>query len=300
MLPLSLLIYRCGSLAMEHTRASFVLGHHQEQASVVCCQRGDTTLLVTDLTPFHPQSHLWPDQPGDVGHARWEGGEAAIGPCRMGAISPDGELFVDTAIPVKRGAEGWRFVVVHPLAGEHSLPVGSRVELQVDRAARHALSLGHSSCHLAALALNQVLTPYWRKEVSERDALGQPDFDRLAIQSSRVEPCGSREQYRIGKSLRKKGVNSEALLEDLALIEEQVNQQLADWIAAGGEIRRSHAGEAIIDSRYWHCMLEGQEVTIPCGGTHVASLAELGEVKVELTQVEEGFAMLTRVTPTGA
>ncbi|MEH8251618.1 hypothetical protein [Aeromonas veronii] len=285
---------------MEHTRVSFVLGHHQEQASVVCCQRGDTTLLVTDLTPFHPQSHLWPDQPGDVGHARWEGGEAAIGPCRMGAISPDGELFVDTAIPVKRGAEGWRFVVVHPLTGDHALAVGSQVELQVDSAARHALSQGHSGCHLAALALNRVLTPYWRKEVSERDALGQPDFDRLAIQSSRVEPCGSREQYRIGKSLRKKGVNSEALLADLALIEEKVNQQLADWIAAGGEIRRSRAGEAIIDSRYWHCMLEGQEVTIPCGGTHVASLAELGEVKVELTQVEEGFAMLTRVTPTGA
>lgn len=285
---------------MEHTRVSFVLGHHQEQASVVCCQRGDTTLLVTDLTPFHPQSHLWPDQPGDVGHARWEGGEAAIGPCRMGAISPDGELFVDTAIPVKRSAEGWRFVVVHPLTGDHALAVGSQVELQVDSAARHALSLGHSGCHLAAMALNRVLIPYWRKEVSERDALGQPDFDRLAIQSSRVEPCGSREQYRIGKSLRKKGVNSEALLADLALIEEKVNQQLADWIAAGGEIRRSRAGEAIIDSRYWHCMLEGQEVTIPCGGTHVASLAELGEVKVELTQVEEGFAMLTRVTPTDA
>ncbi|WP_338453900.1 hypothetical protein [Aeromonas veronii] len=285
---------------MEHTRVSFVLGHHQEQASVVCCQPGDTTLLVTDLTPFHPQSHLWPDQPGDVGHARWEGSEAAIGPCRMGAISPDGELFVDADIPVKRGAEGWRFVVVHPLAGEYSLPVGSLVELQVDRAARHALSLGHSGCHLAALALNRVLTPYWRKEVSERDALGQPDFDRLAIQSSRVEPCGSREQYRIGKSLRKKGVNSETLLADLAVIEEKVNQQLADWIAAGGEIRRSRAGEAIIDSRYWHCMLEGQEVTIPCGGTHVASLAELGEVKVQLTQVEEGCAMLTRVTPTGA
>ncbi|WP_421336350.1 hypothetical protein [Aeromonas veronii] len=285
---------------MEHTRVSFVLGHHQEQASVVCCQRGDTTLLVTDFTPFHPQSHLWPDQPGDVGHARWEGGEAAIGPCRMGAISPDGKLFVDTAIPVKRGAEGWRFVVVHPMTGDHALAVGSQVELQVDSAARHALSLGHSGCHLAALALNRALVPYWRKEVSECDALGQPDFDRLAIQSSRVEPCGSREQYRIGKSLRKKGVNSEALLADLALIEEKANQQLADWIAAGSEIRRSRAGEAIIDSRYWHCMLEGQEVTIPCGGTHVASLAELGEVKVQLTQVEEGFAMLTRVTPTGA
>ncbi|MHC9245838.1 alanyl-tRNA editing protein [Aeromonas jandaei] len=285
---------------MEHTRVNFVLGHHQEQASVVCCQRGETTLLVTDLTPFHPQSHLWPDQPGDVGHARWEGGEAAIGPCRMGAISPDGELFVDADIPVKRGAEGWRFVVVHPLAGEHSLPVGSRVELQVDNAARHALSLGHSGCHLAALALNRTLTPYWRKEVSERDALGQPDFDRLAIQSSRVEPCGSREQYRIGKSLRKKGVNSEALLADLAVIEEKVNQQLADWIAAGGEIRRSRAGEAIIDSRYWHCTLEGQEVTIPCGGTHVTSLAELGEVKVTLNPAEEGFTLHTQVTAPAA
>ncbi len=285
---------------MEHTRVSFVLGHHQEQASVVCCQRGETSLLVTDLTPFHPQSHLWPDQPGDVGHARWEGSEAAIGPCRMGAISPDGELFVDSAIPVKRGAEGWQFVVVHPLAGEHSLPVGSRVELQVDSAARHALSLGHSGCHLAALALNRILTPYWRKEVSELDALGQPDFDRLAIQSSRVEPCGSREQYRIGKSLRKKGVNSEALLADLAVIEEKVNRQLADWIAAGGEIRRSRAGEAIIDSRYWHCTLEGQEVTIPCGGTHVASLAELGEVRVTLNPAEEGFTLHTQVTAPAA
>ncbi|MCF7717484.1 hypothetical protein H9X98_07140 [Aeromonas jandaei] len=285
---------------MEHTRVSFVLGHHQEQASVVCCQRGETTLLVTDLTPFHPQSHLWPDQPGDVGHARWEGGEAAIGSCRMGAISPEGELFVDTDIPVKRGAEGWQFVVVHPLAGEYSLLVGSRVELQVDSAARHALSLGHSGCHLAALALNRTLTPYWRKEVSELDALGQPDFDRLAIQSSRVEPCGSREQYRIGKSLRKKGVNSEALLADLEVIEEKVNRQLVDWIAAGGEIRRSRAGEAIIDSRYWHCTLEGQEVTIPCGGTHVASLAELGEVRVTLNPAEEGFTLHTQVTAPAA
>lgn len=282
---------------MEHTRASFVLDHHQEQASVVCCQRGDTTFLVTDLTPFHPQSHLWPDQPGDIGQVRWEGGEAAVGPCRMGAISPEGELFVDQQIPVKRDAPGWRFVVVHPLAGSYSLAAGSRVELQVDSDNRHALSLGHSGCHLAALALNRALTPYWRKEVNERDALDQPDFDRLAIQRSRVEPYGSSEQYRIGKSLRKKGVNSDTLLTELGQIEERVNQQLADWLAAGGEIRRSRAGEAIIDSRYWHCTLEGQEVTIPCGGTHVASLTELGQVRVRLNLMDEGFAMQTRVTP---
>lgn len=282
---------------MEHTRASFVLGHHQEQASVVCCKQGDPTLLVTDLTPFHPQSHLWPDQPGDVGTVRWEGGEAAVGPCRMGAISPEGELFVDTEIPVKRGADGWAFVVVHPLAGSHHLAIGSPVELTVDAEARHALSLGHSACHLVALALNRTLMPYWRKEVGERDALDQPDFDRLAIQRSRVEPRGSREQYRIGKSLRKKGVNAEALLAELAQVEERINRQLADWLAAGGEIRRSRAGEAIIDSRYWHCTLDGREVTIPCGGTHAASLAELGRVRVQLAPWEEGFILTTRVSP---
>ena len=275
---------------MEHTRVSFVLGHHQEQASVIYCEQGD-------LTPFHPQSHLWPDQPGDQGTVHWEGGEASVGPCRMGAISPAGELFVDQAIPVKRGAEGWAFVVVHPLAGSHQLAIGTQVALKVDAEARHALSLGHSACHLVALALNRVLTPYWRKEVSERDALDQPDFDRLAIQSSRVEPLGSREQYRIGKSLRKKGVNGEALLAELAQVEEQVNRQLADWLAAGGEIRRSRAGEAIIDSRYWHGVLEGRELTIPCGGTHVGSLAELGQVQVQLAPCEEGFILTTRVTP---
>ncbi|MEG0009151.1 MAG: hypothetical protein RR721_14160 [Aeromonas sp.] len=282
---------------MEHSRASFVLGHHQEQAKVVYCQAGEPTLLVTEITPFHPQSHLWPDQPGDIGAVCWDGGEADVGPCRMGAISPEGELFVDTEIPVKRGAEGWAFVVVHPLTGRHELAIGSTVELRVDAKARHALSLGHSACHLAALALNRVLIPYWRKEVSERDALGQPDFDRLAIQTSRVEPCGSREQYRIGKSLRKKGVNSEALLAELAQIEGFINDQLAQWLATGGDIRRSRAGEAIIESRYWHCVLEGTEVTIPCGGTHVGSLAELGRVSVQLSLCEEGFTLLTRVAP---
>lgn len=282
---------------MEHTRVSFVLGHHQEQASVVYCEQGQPSLLVTDLTPFHPQSHLWPDQPGDVGTVRWNGGDAAVGPCRMGVISPEGRLFVDQDIPVKRGAEGWTFVVVHPLAGSHQLAIGTQVELRVDAGARHSLSLGHSGCHLVALALNRALVPYWRKEVNERDALDQPDFDRLAIQSSRVEPLSSREQYRIGKSLRKKGVNSEALLADLALIEEKVNRQLASWLAAGGEISRSRAGEAIIDSRYWHCTLEGKELTIPCGGTHAGTLAELGQVKVQLTPAEEGFSLLSEVTP---
>ncbi|MDO2948187.1 hypothetical protein [Aeromonas simiae] len=283
---------------MEHTRVSFVLGHLEEQARVLLTQPAtDSTLIVTDLSPFHPQSHLWPDQPGDSGTLLWEGGQARVSPCRMGAISPQGALFVDADIPVKRGEPGWAFVVVHPLADPFPLTVGTPVTLRVDGEARRRLSLGHSGCHLAALALNRALTPYWKKEAAERDALGQSDFDRLAITRSRVEPLGSFEQYRIGKSLRKKGVMEAELLAALPTIAEAINTQLATWLAAGGKIERSRDGEAIIDSRWWHCELEGRRITIPCGGTHVDTLGELGRVEVTLAPCEEGFTLHTRVTP---
>jgi alanyl-tRNA synthetase len=154
----------------------------------------------------------------------------------------------------------------------------------------------HAPATLAEMAL-AALGPRGWVSITGGEPLDQPDFDRLAIQTSRVEPMGSQEQYRIGKSLRKKGINSDALLAELAQIETSVNQQLADWLATGGEIRRSRAGEAIIDSRYWHCMLEGKEVTIPCGGTHVSTLAELGQVRVQLAPCEEGFTLTTRVAP---
>lgn len=283
---------------MEHTRVSFISGSLEEQSEVLLCHATpDQTLLVTALTPFHPQSHLWPDQPGDSGGVTLNGDTIPVLPCRMGAISPDGTLFVDTDIPVRRGEPDWAFVVVHPLKGQHDIPVGSAVTLKVDSDLRLALSLGHSGCHLAALALNRALLPYWKKDPTERDALDQPDFDRLAISRSRVEPLGSQEHYRIGKSLRKKGVMGAELLADLPTIEQAVNAQLAAWLATGGEIRRSRAGEAIIDSRWWHCELEGRAVTIPCGGTHATALGELGQVTVALAANDEGFTLHTQVTP---
>ena len=129
-----------------------------------------------------------------------------------------------------------------------------------------------------------------------------PTSTALPFRSSRVEPMGSREQKpRIGKSLRKKGVNSEALLADLALIEEQVNQQLADRIAAGARsaaaalARRpsipatgtSYAGRSGGDHPLWR---------YPC-----CPLAELGEVKVQLTRWKRACRMRdSMVTPTGA
>ena len=216
----------------------------------------------------------------DVGWVRWEGGEAVVGPCAMGPISPDGALFVDLAIPVKRGAEGWAFVVVHPLAGAFDLAAGM-VELRVDAEARHALNLGHSACHPGGPGPE----PDVDALLAQRKSAGgmpwiSPTSIALAIQRS-----GSRPVVRGAMPHRQESAQKRS--ERRGPAGETGAGRRADQPAAGrlagrrGRIRRSRAGEAIIDSRYWHCTLDGREVTIP-GGTHAASLAELGRVRVQL------------------
>ena len=92
--------------------------------------------------------------------------------------------------------------------------VGAVVELQVDTARRAALSRAHTGCHVSALALNAVVADLWRKEVP-LDGIGNPDFDRLALSSSRMTTDEARDTYRLGKSLRKKGFDTAGLLERL-------------------------------------------------------------------------------------
>ena len=80
----------------------------------------------------------------------------------------------------------------------------------VDAEHRAALSAGHTGCHLAAVALNAALAARWRKPV-RTDGLGHPDFDQLAIVSSRIVPDGAVDTYRLGRSLRKKGFDVDGL-----------------------------------------------------------------------------------------
>src|SRR5256885_708887 len=81
-------------------------------------------------------------------------------------------------------------------------------------------------------ALNEALAERWRKE-TRTDALGRPDFDSLAMDTSRIVEWASRDEYRIGKSLRKKGFGAEGLADDLPAIQERANATLARWVAAG-------------------------------------------------------------------
>lgn len=88
---------------MEHTRASFVLGHHQEQASVVCCQRGDTTLLVTDLTPFIRKAIS-----GPISREMWVmfAGKAAQPPLTLAGWGPSARIASCSLIPPFRSNGG--------------------------------------------------------------------------------------------------------------------------------------------------------------------------------------------------
>ena len=243
--------------------------------------------LVVSETPFHPLDHTWPDQPADRGTI----GGLPVVDCVTGARSQDGEILLGSAIPVRRGAEGWEWLVVH--VTDAPLPVGADVDLEVDREHRAALSAGHTACHLAALALNAALADRWRKE-ARPDSLGHPDFDQAAITSSRIEPYGSVDVYRLGKSLRKKGFTADGL--DLPAVAAEVNERLARWVAADAPVRVEVPGPELTARRTWHCSLPDGEASIPCGGTHVTRTSELGSVSIALTLDDAALTMRTTVS----
>lgn len=256
-------------------------------------------VVVVDATPFHPVDHTWPDQPGDSGEIAQDGSSVRVSEAVMAAVSDEGEFAVASDIPVKRGAEGWTWLVGHPLEGEAPswLVEGARVELSVDSSRRAGLSRGHTACHLASLALDLALADLWRKDPGE-DALGNPNFEGKANQSSRIHVDGAVDEYRLGKSLRRAGFDSETFATTLAEREAAINAQLAEWVASGASSRVVTEGSTIVDRRTWHCELPEGTAEILCGGTHVASLAEFVSISVTLDLTDpQLLVMTTRAVP---
>ncbi|MGF1763874.1 alanyl-tRNA editing protein [Aliivibrio kagoshimensis] len=245
--------------------------------------------IVTAETPFHPVSHIWPDHPADRGMLVVNEKREAVVDCLTGAVElATGELFVAEAIPVKRDTSGWAFVVVHRVNSDLLLNVGDSVLLEVNQAYQQRLSRGHSAGHLAYLALNKILNGhYWRKDADRKDELGHYDFNSYALETSFVTEDCCTDTYRLGKTLRKRGLNSAEMVENLPAIESAINAQLAAWLALNSDIEVVCDGERLTDSRYWHCHLgESGKAVIPCGGTHVNSLAEYRSITVVLTLVD--------------
>ena len=87
---------------------------------------------------------------------------------------------------------------------------------------------------------------------------------------------GSRDRYRLGKSLRKQGFEATALIDGLAGIMDEVNQRLASWIRADALVTVEADGVRLTDRRMWRCsFLPGGAAGVPCGGTHVTRLGEI-------------------------
>lgn len=285
-------------MQIDSSRVSFASGAVCGEGTVLAVHGTDDggRLVVVDETPFHPVDHGWPDQPGDTGRLSWPGGGTRVTACLMAALSPDGAWHTGAEIPVRRGTEGWSWLVAHRTEGP-APETGQRVLLHVDAEERAALNRGHTACHLAALALNETLAELWSKP-ARPDSLGSPDFDGAACRASRILPDGSQDEYRLGKSLRRSGLDTASLLERLDEARERVNARLTEWIGTGAPVRVEAEGPGIVDLRHWVCELPEGTARIRCGGTHVRSLGELAAAEVELDSPEpQALVMRVRVRP---
>lgn len=280
------------ALPTTDTRVTYPQGAVESASRVVHVEpRDDGRIAVLlDSTAFHPVDHAWPDQGPDrgelvAGARRW-----SVADCVVGAT--DGTaLYLGAELPVRKGTEGWAFVVAHLVEGAdgHVPSEGGDVVVRVDASYRAAVSAGHTGCHLASLALNRVLAGRWRKDVAP-DALGAPNFDALAIDTTVIGEFGSADTYRLGKSLRRKGFSTEDL--DTGALAADVNATLAAWTATGAPIGIEVDGPGLTDRRRWICDLPGERAEIPCGGTHLGSLAGTDvTVRLELAD-EDGTPVL--------
>lgn len=268
------------ALPTSDTAVSYPSGATSGSATVLHTETLDEgrIAVLLDATPCHPVDAGWPDQGPDRATLGWGDVSAEVVDCVVAAT--DGiRLYLGAEIPVRKGTEGWAFVVAHLV--EVAPAEGTEVTVTVDEVHRRTLSLGHTACHLASLALNRALADRWTKELPA-DALGSPNFDQAANDTSTIVPGGSFDTYRLNKSLRRKGFTTEGFADALPAVTDAVNAQLAEWVAADSAVRIDREGEQLTDRRSWVCSLPDGEAVIPCGGTHASHLGELGQLTVTL------------------
>ncbi|SFR73243.1 alanyl-tRNA synthetase [Agromyces sp. CF514] len=286
------------TLPSQDTRVSYPSGELVQRATVLHVEpvAGGRLAVIADATGFHPVDAAWPDQPADTGTLSANGAELEILDAVVAATDGDA-LFIGADIPARKGTEGWAFLVAHFVdaaqPGAKAIAAGDEVVITADASARRALSLGHTACHAASLALNAALESRWSKP-ARTDALGRPDFDGIAIASSRIEPNGSVDRYRLNKSLRRAGFDVASLLDEagddgdgLDSLAQTVTATVVWWVAEGSPVRIDRDGEGLTDRRSWVAELPDGTARIPCGGTHAGSLAELGEARVSFVLLDD-------------
>ncbi|MGW3306794.1 metal-dependent hydrolase [Streptomyces sp. NPDC001073] len=263
-------------------------------------------VVITEQTPFHPLDHTWPDQPGDSGQLVVDGETLTVDDCLTAACPTEGgSLAVDGQITARRGSKDHYWYAAHVLSDAHDSQdlrglAGADAHLRVDTARRRSLSTAHSVCHLVGLAINTAFRERWRQQVTT-DGLGRPDFDALAIASSRLTESGSTDVHRLGSSLRRRGFVADGLADVLPGLVDEVSATVHGWLAADAPITVTADGDRLEDTRTWTCTLpEGTHHT-HCGGTHPERTGELAVTSVGMALDPDGktLTVTTRTHPSG-
>lgn len=258
----------------------------------------DGWLLIADRTPVHPVSFRWPDQPADTGQVIFSDGITVdfSAACTGVVNAKTGTLLTgEDARAIRKGEGDWQSVVVHNVRSDRDLQryVGQEAHFTVEPNRRNALSVAHTAAHLSALALNAIAVPFWTKEYVDLDAFGRPNLDKAAIQVSSIQPELSTDVYRLGKSLKKKGFDRDRFVSQLDSLTGTINLQIRTWLESKAPINVTPSEGLLEEVRLWQTELDGSEVTIPCGGTHVKRLTDIGAVEINVAPLEDGFVMTT-------
>ncbi|MDR3355403.1 MAG: hypothetical protein LBO21_10210, partial [Synergistaceae bacterium] len=207
---------------------------------------------------------------------------------------PDGVVYVDDDIPVKKDDPDWSFCVGHIIHGDRpNLDKGSPVILQVDNSYRFKLSRAHSASHVMSFALNKSLVPRWRRGFPLVDDMGSPNFDAAAIEKSVISPLLSTDCYRLGRSLRRRGFTIEGLKDDIGFHEKEINRLIDEWLQNDSPVSIKSDGDHLTSDKYWSAVLGGVEVGMRCGGTHVSRLSEIGTIIVNLDIQDDETLIIT-------
>ncbi len=239
--------------SLDATRGLVTSGERMETAV-----EGDEVLVVLDSTPFYAESG---GQIGDIGELVSEGVTLTIGSRAARRDATDVVVSVTDTHKDKNGR--W---LHHATVVQGVLELGESLEARVDSERRDSIRRAHTATHLLHAALREVLGPH----VAQAGSLVEPD--RLRFDFSHFKQVSPEEQRQI------EAIANRTVLANYPMrIEERPLEQARELGALMffGESTRARVRVVNVGDEF------GGPSTELCGGTHVASTGNIGQIRIE-------------------